>query len=196
MKLKKQSANRELNINNQKISYQLRSSRRARLMRLAIYGDGSVVVTKPYRLNENLVEHFLKQKINWIISKIGVVAKFKNPGLGRDNKKHFLLNKNAALKLVQEKLEEFNKYYKLEYNRISVRNQITRWGSCSKSANLNFNYKVLFLEPALVDYIIVHELCHLKEFNHGANFWALVEKIIPDYKESRKKLKNTRLSFY
>lgn len=196
MKLKKQSANRELNINNQKINYQLRSSRRARLMRLAIYGDGSVVVTKPYRLNENLVENFLKQKINWIISKIGVVAKFKNPSLGRDNKNHFLLNKNAALKLVQEKLEEFNKYYKLEYNRINVRNQITRWGSCSKSANLNFNYKVLFLEPALADYIIVHELCHLKEFNHGANFWALVEKIIPDYKERRKQLKNIRLSFY
>lgn len=188
--------NRELNINNQKINYQLRSSRRARLMRLSIYGDGSVVVTKPYRLNENLVEHFLKQKINWIVAKIAHVSKFKNPGLGRDNQKHFLANKEAARQLIQKKLQEFNKYYQLEYKRVSVRNQITRWGSCSKSHNLNFNYKVLFLAPHLADYIIVHELCHLKEFNHSANFWALVEKNIPNYKERRKELKNTRLSFY
>lgn len=188
--------NRELKINNQKINYRLRSSRRARLMRLSIYGDGSLVVTKPYRLNENLVENFLKQKINWIIEKIANVSKFKNPSLGRDNQKHFLANKEAALRLIQEKLAEFNKYYRLEYKRVSVRNQTTRWGSCSKARNLNFNYKILFLAPHLADYIIVHELCHLKEFNHSAKFWGLVEKNIPNYQESRKELKNTRLSFY
>lgn len=188
--------NCELNIDNQTINYQLRSSKRARLMRLAIYGDGSLVVTKPWRWNENLVEHFLKKKISWIIDKISTVSKFKNPGLKRDNREHFLLNKDAALELIREKLSEFNTYYQLEYNRISVRNQITRWGSCSKHRNLNFNYKILFLASALSDYIIVHELCHLKEFNHSANFWALVAKNIPDYKERRKELKNTRLSFY
>jgi hypothetical protein len=190
------AVDKELYLTNQKISYKLRSSKRARLMRLAIYGDGSIVVTKPWRLNENLVEHFLKQKINWIINKISTVSKYKNPSLSRNNKEHYILNKVAALKLVEEKLTQFNKYYQLKYNHVTVRNQITRWGSCSKSRNLNFNYKVLFLTPALCDYIVVHELCHLIEFNHSADFWAQVEKTIPDYKERRKELKNTRLSFY
>lgn len=188
--------NKELNINNQKINYSLRTSRRSRFMRLSIYGDGSLVVTKPYRVNENMVEHFLMQKIDWIISKIGVISKLKNPGLNRNNKKHYFENKEAALKLVNEKVAEINKYYQFNHNRICVRNQITRWGSCSKKGNLNFNYKLLFLTPGLCDYIIAHELCHLKEFNHGEKFWRLVEKVVPDYKEKRKELKNIRLSFY
>lgn len=188
--------NRELNYNNQKINYQLRSSKRARLMRLAIYGDGLLVVTKPRRLNEAFVEHFLKQKINWIIDKIGNVSKIKNPNLGRDNNQHFLVHKGMALNLIQEKIVELNKNYNFKYNRICVRNQITRWGSCSKKRNLNFNYKLLFLAPALTDYIIVHELCHLREFNHSANFWKLVEKGFPEYKRARAELRNIRLSFY
>ncbi len=188
--------NRELNFNNNKINYQLRSSKKARLMRLAIYGDGSLVVTKPWRLNEGLVEHFLKQKIDWILKKIGTVSKLENPGRGRDNKKHFLLHKDNALKLINEKLFDFNKNYNFKYNRVCVRNQLTRWGSCSKNSNLNFNYKILFLAPHLADYIIVHELCHLREFNHSKNFWKLVEENIPEYKERRRELKNIRLSFY
>ncbi len=110
--------NRELNFNNNKINYQLRSSKKARLMRLAIYGDGSLVVTKPWRLNEGLVEHFLKQKIDWILKKIGTVSKLENPGRGRDNKKHFLIHKDNALKLINEKLFDFNKNYNFKYINI------------------------------------------------------------------------------
>lgn len=188
--------NRELNIDNHKINYRLRTSKRARLMRLAIYGDGSVVVTRPWRLSESLVEHFLKKKINWIIDKIGKSMNNINPNADRDNQVHFLKHKAGALKLAQERLLELNKSYQLKYNRVCVRNQITRWGSCSKSGNLNFNYKILFLKPELADYIIVHELCHLKEFNHSINFWNLVGKSIFDYKEKRRELKNTRLNFF
>lgn len=196
MKLPRITEKRELTVNDQKINYELRSSRKARVMRLAIYGDGSLVVTKPWRLNENLVEHFLKQKIDWILKKIGTASKFTNPNLGRDNTRHFLENKEKALELVKEKLAYFNKYYQLQYNRINVRNQLTRWGSCSRRGNLNFNYKVLFLKPNLADYIIVHELCHLKEFNHSKNFWREVGKIIPDYQARRRELRDSRLSFY
>jgi len=192
----KTSENRELNYNNQKINYRLRFSKRARLMRLAIYGDGSLVVTKPRRLNEAYVEHFLKQKINWIIDKIGNASKIKNPNLGRDNQQHFLAHKAEALNLIQKKIVELNKNYNFKYNRVCVRNQISRWGSCSKKGNLNFNYKLLFLEPAVADYIIIHELCHLKEFNHSVNFWKLVEKGAPDYRRFRAELRNIRLSFY
>ena len=65
----------------------------------------------------------------------------------------------------------------------------TRWGSCSKKGTLNFNYKIALLSPELRDYIIVHELCHLGEFNHSSKFWLLVEKTVPNYKTLRKQIK-------
>jgi predicted metal-dependent hydrolase len=70
----------------------------------------------------------------------------------------------------------------MKYSRISIRNQRGRWGSCSSKKNLNFNYRILDLNEELQDYVIVHELCHLVELNHGENFWNLMEKIIPKAK--------------
>jgi len=95
--------------------------------------------------------------------------------------------------LVLARIDYFNQIYKLPIRRISVRNQKTRWGSCSQKGNLNFNYKIALISPRLADYIIVHELCHLKEFNHSPRFWALVTEAIPDYLEVRKQLKKISL---
>ena len=75
------------------------------------------------------------------------------------------------------------------YGRISMRNQKTRWGSCSSNGNLNFNNRLLFVPKELVDYVVVHELVHRKEMNHSNAFWNVVEKYMPDYKERRKKLR-------
>jgi len=88
-------------------------------------------------------------------------------------------------------LEYFNTFYNFKWGRVTIRNQKTRWGSCSKKGNLNFNYKIALLKPSQADYIIVHELCHLKEFNHGKNFWSLVAQTIPDYKEVRSSLRTS-----
>ena len=87
------------------------------------------------------------------------------------------------------RFEYFNKFYSYKWNRIFIKNQKTRWGSCSKRGNLNFNYRIALLPPEAADYIIVHELCHLKEFNHSRNFWKLVEQQIPNYKILHKALK-------
>ncbi|PID51961.1 MAG: hypothetical protein CR972_04600 [Candidatus Moraniibacteriota bacterium] len=88
------------------------------------------------------------------------------------------------------KLEEFNRYYNFSYNRVSIRHQKSRWGSCSSDGNLNFNCKLLCVRDELINYVVVHELCHLKEMNHSKKFWALVAETIPHYKELRRELKN------
>ncbi|MFH0739628.1 MAG: M48 family metallopeptidase [bacterium] len=107
----------------------------------------------------------------------------------KGSKKDYLKYREQALALAQNRIEHFNKVYGLKYNKISIKNQKTRWGSCSKKGNLNFNYKIVLISERLADYIIVHELCHLKEFNHSQKFWNLVGQEIPDYLEIRKELK-------
>jgi predicted metal-dependent hydrolase len=105
------------------------------------------------------------------------------------NKKHFALHKETARALVNTRLAYFNEHYKLPVGRVAIRNQKTRWGSCSKKGNLNFNYRLALIEPTLADYVVVHELCHIKEFNHSKQFWDLVAEKVPDHRTHRVKLK-------
>jgi hypothetical protein len=93
------------------------------------------------------------------------------------------LHKEAARTLLHDRLEHFNRYYGQIYNRVAIRDQRRCWGSCSSKGNLNFSYKLLFLPPCLRDYIVVHELCHLRVLNHSADFWMVVAEVMPDYAE-------------
>jgi hypothetical protein len=110
------------------------------------------------------------------------------------NKTHYLNNKEKAREIINSRLKHFSDIYKVTYGRVSIRNQRTRWGSCSGQGNLNFNYRLFTLDPKIRDYVIVHEICHLKEFNHGKRFWAEVAKTIPDYKKIRRELKRIRIN--
>jgi predicted metal-dependent hydrolase len=105
------------------------------------------------------------------------------------SRKLYLANREAARAIVSERVAHFNTHYKLPVGKIAIRNQKSRWGSCSRKGNLNFNYKLVFVDPELRDYVIVHEICHIKEFNHGPGFWALVGETVPNYREVRKRLK-------
>ncbi len=98
-----------------------------------------------------------------------------------------------ARRLVHARVAEFSELYGVKVGRISIRNQGTRWGSCSKAGNLNFNYRLALIDPTLADYVVVHEICHLLEFNHSPAFWLLVAKTIPDYRMRRRALKGLRL---
>ena len=113
------------------------------------------------------------------------------------NKKLERLNlakyKERARAMVLEKIIYWNQFYNFSYNRVFTKAQATRWGSCSSRGNLNFNYKIFLLPPRLADYIIVHELCHLGEFNHSRSFWNLVAQTIPNYMELRNELKSINM---
>lgn len=102
---------------------------------------------------------------------------------------HYLHHREEARRLVKERLAYWNGYYKHPLRKIFIKQHRSRWGSCSERGNLNFNYKIIFLPPALQDYVVVHELCHLREFNHSPAFWALVEQTLPDYLARRRALR-------
>ena len=109
------------------------------------------------------------------------------------NKEDYLKYKKEVYSLILKRLDYFNRIYNYKYNKIRIKNQKTRWGSCSSKKNLNFNYKILFLKDYMQDYIIVHELCHLKEMNHSKRFWNLVNKTIPNYLNIRKELRDHKI---
>ena len=99
----------------------------------------------------------------------------------RATQEHYRAHKERARALVHKRLIHWNAHYACSYGRVAIRDQHTRWGSCSSKQNLNFNYRIVFLPPHLVDYIIVHELCHLLELNHGPRFWAHVARTCPEF---------------
>ena len=173
--------------------YDIKKSLRAKHIRITIGSDASVVVTLPHRLAVSRADSFINEKKDWIEKKVSLIQKriHQSPRIliPKNNKKDFEGFKQEALMLVQKRLLHFNTHYMYAWNTVAVKNITSRWGSCSKQSNLNFSYRILFLSPEVADYLIVHELCHLGEFNHSKKFWALIEQTIPNYKELRLQLK-------
>ena len=122
-----------------------------------------------------------------------VIKRKRRRKRAKSGKANYIKYKEAARILAKRKVAQYNQRYGFLVNRIAIKNSKTRWGSCSKKGNRNFNYKIALLPEALADYIIVHELCHLGEFNHSKKFWALVARVIPHYKVIKKKFRHIRL---
>lgn len=190
--------NKQIILRNKKVFYTLRKSSRARRIRLAVYPlanntgrvgcGGNVVVTLPYHAAEYLVEKFLKEKARWLLAKLEFFSRPPVAGVP-DEHADYAKYKQEALVLVTDRAAYFSSMYNVAYKNIRIKKQKTCWGSCSKKGNLNFNYKILFLPLRVRDYVIIHELCHLKEFNHSRAFWNLVAQAAPDYQEARRDLK-------
>ncbi len=171
----------------------VRVSDRARRLRLSVGVSGEVVVTVPRRVPRHRAALFVEEHKEWIaraVARMRLGHKKRNvqPLAGR-----YSAFREPARALVTERLAHFNKFYGLPVNQIRIKNQKTRWGSCSRSGNLNFNYKVALIPAALVDYVVVHELCHLAELNHSPRFWRKMAETIPDYQERRRALREFRL---
>lgn len=184
---------KEINLAGQKISYFFRKSSKAKKIRLTIYGNGEVRLTVPLRVSKRVAERFVKEKSKWILSRTSSSKQAQGRLNSKEERRKYIEHKEKARQLVLERVKHFNQFYSFNFNRISIRNQKTRWGSCSGNKNLNFNYKLVFLSPELTDYIVVHELCHLKELNHSERFWKLVAETIPNYKELKRELRREGL---
>lgn len=90
--------------------------------------------------------------------------------------------RNAARDIFTSRTAYYHQFTGGNYTSITIRNQKSRWGSCSSRGTLSFNYRLVFAPPKVLDYVVVHELCHLTHMNHSKDFWTMVEQIMPDYK--------------
>jgi predicted metal-dependent hydrolase len=181
---------KKITLRNEKIEYTVRKHRLAKRLKIAISCDGNCRVTLPWRMSMWDAEKFIQQNSQWVLDKMKTMKKIGGNSLfSRHNKKEYLKLREYARDFVAKRLEKYGEFYGFEYKKVAIRNQKTRWGSCSSKSNLNFNYKIVLLPERHADYIIVHELCHLKEFNHSRVFWNLVSQTIPEYKKIIKQLK-------
>ena len=173
---------KEINLYDRKIPYSIIKSSRAKRLRIAVYCNLDVVVTLPHQKPTSDAEVYLKEKAKWISEKLDYFRVAKGLQI-KDRPVSFEENKEDANKLILRIFKKYNKLYNFKYNKITVKNHQTKWGSCSKKGNLNFNYRIVFLPKRLAEYIVVHELCHLRDLSHGRRYWSLVERALPDYRE-------------
>ncbi len=155
---------------------------------IRIEGTGEITVRAPLRMPEAEIRKVLESKRNWIEKTLQKVkARAQEPKLTEEELAALV---KQAKKVIPPRVAERAKQIGVTYGRIAIRKQKSLWGSCSAKGNLNFNCLLMLCPEDVLDYVIVHELCHRKELNHSPRFWAEVERILPDYKQRLKWLKN------
>ena len=167
----------------------IRSDRRT--ISLEITPAGQVVVRAPRHMSEAEIRRFVDSKSSWLAKylqkRLEDVDSLQTEGSFTEQEIERMVK--LAKQVIPEKVAYYARVMGVSYGRISIRKQKTRWGSCSREGNLNFNCLLMMAPPEVLDYVVVHELSHRLEMNHSARFWAQVEKAIPDYRAPRKWLK-------
>ncbi len=125
----------------------------------------------------------------WALRSDGQVLNVYGPGQGLDDPATIPVLvpwlRRRAQEILTERAELWSHKMAISFERITIRDQKTRWGSCSSMGNLNFNWRLILAPPAVLDYVVVHELCHRLEMNHSQRFWTHVERWLPDYRVAR-----------
>ena len=157
-------------------------------MALQVKGSGEVLVRAPMRISFKQIEDFVKSHESWIADtrQKQMEASGNRSVITEEERRAGI---QAAKAVIPGRVEYYASRMGVTYGRITIREQKTRWGSCSSKGNLNFNWKLVRLPRELLDYVVVHELAHRKEMNHSRAFWAVVEAELPDYRERRLMLK-------
>ena len=169
----------------------VRSNRKS--LSLEIRPDGSVLVRAPYAATNAQVARFVASHEDWITAhqeKVRARAQAAKESGEHLSYEDIQKLANRALEVIPQRVRYYAPRMGVTYGRITIRNQKTRWGSCSAKGNLNFNCLLVLMPEEILDYVVVHELAHRKEMNHSAAFWQLVENELPDYRERRKWLKD------
>ena len=171
----------------------IRSSRRS--CSVSIDEEAAITVRVPLRLSEQDVSRFLVEKRLWIIRKYLEAQKRRaeRPVSDLTDAQRAALTRRyiaAAKEYFPKRVEHYIRFTGGSYERITIRDQKTRWGSCSGRGTLSFNWRLMLAPPAILDYVVVHELCHLTCMNHSDAFWAKVEAVYPDFRTARKWLKD------
>ncbi len=155
--------------------------------------DSRVVVRAPLFVSNREIQKFIAEKSAWIEKSIEKV-KARNEQEKQNPAQKFTAEEihslaDKALEIIPKRVEYYAKIMGVTYGRITIRNQVSRWGSCSDKGNLNFNCLLMLCPAEVMDYVVVHELCHLKEMNHSKRFWSLVESFCPEYEKHKRWLK-------
>ena len=190
---KKKEKTYEIKINGLVIPYTLVKSSRRKTLSIQIGAGGKMTVRCPYYASKWAIDSMLKEKSEWIYKNYMESIQKKRIDNVSSNKPEdsALVNKHKkyARKIFEAKVAYYNQFTGGNYTSITIRDQKTRWGSCSGRGTLSFNWRLILAPPEILDYVVVHELCHLTHMNHSKEFWELVESVIPDYKTKRKWLK-------
>lgn len=165
----------------------IRSSRRT--IAIEIKPDCRIVVRAPLRMPNRDIQRFVDEKADWIEKYLQIVKQRQNAAVAKYTDAQIRSFADAARKDISERVKMFAPLVGVTVGRIAIRKQKTRWGSCSAKGNLNFNCLLMCCPEEVRDYVVVHELCHRKELNHSADFWAEVGRVLPDYQMQRKWLK-------
>ena len=167
----------------------IRSARKT--MTLEVRRDGNVIVRAPLRTGLPRIKRFVNQKQEWVLGCLERTKEYREQKpLSADlseSKRNVYIRK--AKETITKRVSYFARLMGVSYRNITIREQKTRWGSCSSEGNLNFHWKLVLMPPEVLDYVVVHELAHRKEMNHSRKFWAEVKNVLPDYEKRRKWLK-------
>jgi len=176
-------------INNKKLQFHIiYSSRKSIAIELK---PDSILVRAPKGMSRQEINAFLESKRSWMEKHLAKMQE-RQEALGpmepfTMEEIHELADK--ALVVIPEKVKKYAPIVGVTYGRITIRNQRSRWGSCSGKGNLNFNCLLMLFPDEVIDYVVVHELCHRKHMNHSAAFYAEVERVFPEYRKCQKWLK-------
>lgn len=165
---------------------------RRRTLAISVREDGGILVKAPYALGRREIYAFLEDKRDWIEDRMARMEEIRREAaaeglLSREELEDLA---DMALRVIPERAAYYAGRLGVSYGRITIRNQRSRWGSCSARGNLNFNCLLMLAPREVTDYVVVHELCHRLEMNHSRRFWELVESILPDYRERRRWLRD------
>lgn len=180
----------------EKIEYIIKKSRRTTIS-VQITPDQKLLVKAPAYTSIKEVEEFLREKRDWIIKQINrtKVTSQQAAQMGILSDKEIRKLKRDAKKIIPERVEYYAKLSGITYNRIFIRLQKSRWGSCSVEGNLNFNALLALMPLEVLDSVVVHELCHRRHMDHSKAFYDEVLKIFPDYKKWDKWLKQNGAAY-